>query len=386
MSQYLSLFGDWAISDNKAKINFNLSYSLINLEGPIFFKRFAKVHKAGPHLFNRYLPDFKNCIFNLSNNHFMDYGYKVAKNTTRVITSKGNYYIGFGKNLLNSRKEKIIKINNKKIAFIGCSEPQFGMSRFLRGGIAETGSWLIEKIIKLKKKVDYIVISSHGGSETSPWPIPSIRDLYRSWIDAGASIIHGHHSHMPQCYEIYKGNYIFYGMGNFAVPYSKWEKKKNALWSLKADIYFDKKIKVKIGTLEIERTSYKEIIIRNSIDSEKKKHQSYFNEINKIFKNEKLFYALWQEVAMAQYSFFGKRYMSWQNRSIKNNLKEILYKITNNYFLLENIKKINLLRFHMLSLESHRQMLKEATGIISGEIRDLRNNYTKYLVQKYIQF
>lgn len=46
--------------------------------------------------------------------------------------------------------------------------------------------------------------------------------------------------------------------------------KKNALWSLKADIYFDKKIKVKLGTLEIERTSYKEIIIRNSINSEKK--------------------------------------------------------------------------------------------------------------------
>ena len=78
--------------------------------------------------------------------------------------------------------------------------------------------------------------------------------------------------------------------------------------------------------------------------------------------------------------------MGWQLRSIKNNLKEILYKITNNYFLLENSKKINLLRFHMLSLESHRQMLKEATGIISGEIRDLRNNYTKHLVQKYIQF
>lgn len=386
MGEYLTLLGDWHVGDNKTKINFNLSYSLINLEGPLFLKKLVKVNKAGPHLFNCFLPDFKNCIFNLSNNHFMDYGYKVAKNTAEVITSKGNYHIGFGKNLSVSRKEKIIKINNKKIAFIGCSEPQFGMSGFLKGGIAETGSWLIEKIIKLKKKVDYIVVSSHGGSETSPWPIPQIRDLYRSWIEAGASIIHGHHSHMPQSYEIYKGNYIFYGMGNFAVPYSNWKGKKNALWSLKADIYFDTKIKVKLSTLENERIGHKEIIIRRSTDSEKKKHLKYFHEINKVFKNEKLFYALWQEVAMEQYIFFGARYMSWQIRSIKNHLKGIFNKVTNNYFLLENNKEINLLRFHMLSLESHRQMLKEATGIISGEIKDLRNNYTKYLVQKYIQF
>jgi poly-gamma-glutamate synthesis protein (capsule biosynthesis protein) len=386
MSEYLSLFGDWAVNDNKTKINFDLSYSLINLEGPLFFRKIIKSNKAGPHLYNNYLPDLKNCILNLSNNHFMDYGYKAAKNTSRVIESEGNYHIGFGKNLTDSRKEIIIKINNKKIAFIGCSEPQFGMSSFLRGGIAETGSWLIKKIITLKKKVDYIVISSHGGSETSPWPIPSIRDLYRSWVDAGASIIHGHHSHMPQCYEIYKGNYIFYGMGNFAVPYDKWENKKNALWSLRADIYFDKKIKVKFNTIKIERINYKEIIIRESSDTEKEQHIKYFTEINKIFKNEKLFYALWQEVAMTQYFFFGKRYMSWQNRSIKNSLKEIFNKITNNYFLSGDKKKINLLRFHMLSLESHRQMLKEATGIISEEVKDLRNNYTKYLVQKYIQF
>ena len=40
----------------------------------------------------------------------------------------------------------------------------------------------------------------------------------------------------------------------------------------------------------------------------------------------------------------------------------------------------------MLSLESHRQMLKEAIGIISEEIKDLRNNYTKYLVQNLTKY
>ena len=46
-----------------------------------------------------------------------------------------------------------------------------------------------KKIKQLKKKCDYIIISVHGGLETSPWPIPETRDLYRSWLIAGANII-----------------------------------------------------------------------------------------------------------------------------------------------------------------------------------------------------
>ena len=37
-------------------------------------------------------------------------------------------------------------------------------------------------------------------------------------IDAGADIVHGHHSHIPQGYERYNGGFICYGLGNLLVP------------------------------------------------------------------------------------------------------------------------------------------------------------------------
>ncbi|MEZ5146693.1 MAG: CapA family protein [Bacteroidales bacterium] len=37
----------------------------------------------------------------------------------------------------------------------------------------------------------------------------------RRLIDAGADLIIGHHSHTVQPFEIYKGKYIFYSLGNF---------------------------------------------------------------------------------------------------------------------------------------------------------------------------
>ena len=71
--------------------------------------------------------------------------------------------------------------------------------------------------IKRYKKADNIVIVvMHWGSELDTVPRPWQQALGRKFIDAGADAVVGHHPHVVQGIELYKGKYIAYSLGNFA--------------------------------------------------------------------------------------------------------------------------------------------------------------------------
>lgn len=81
--------------------------------------------------------------------------------------------------------------------------------------------FLTKKVIKdietLKEKVDHVVLSLHWGGKVEGGLFPDYNQplTARKLVDAGADLIVGHHSHTFQPYEIYKGKYIFYSLGNF---------------------------------------------------------------------------------------------------------------------------------------------------------------------------
>ena len=59
------------------------------------------------------------------------------------------------------------------------------------------------------------VVNLHWGYEHTNVPAPFQRDLARRLIDAGASLIVGHHPHVPQGWEVYRDSAVFYSLGNF---------------------------------------------------------------------------------------------------------------------------------------------------------------------------
>jgi hypothetical protein len=69
----------------------------------------------------------------------------------------------------------------------------------------------------LKEYVDHVVLSVHWGGimEGALLPEPNLVQLAHELINAGADLIVGHHSHTLQPFEIYKGKYVFYSLGNF---------------------------------------------------------------------------------------------------------------------------------------------------------------------------
>lgn len=391
------LVGDWAPANKRVKIGvFTNSVILGNLEGPILppDHSFDPSLKAGPLLFSTQFPYESDLfLFSLANNHIMDYGIAGLEATLSLLDPKKFKVCGAGKNIAEARRPIVVECNGARIGIIACCEAQFGVARETQAGTAEFGPWVYEAIRNLREIVDAVIVSVHAGVEDSPWPSPFIRELYHSYIDAGATVVHGHHSHVPQGYEEYNGGLILYGMGNFAVDPEKWRGYPNGLWSLGAEIDFGaSSLRWRVLTFELrEETNTGLLIIEESGEEEKAKHQRYLELCNRPLAKPKLFTGLWQEVALRAYHHYGARYMRFAIPSLPAGRRVRIRKglsMLKSALLNQTLphpqpdQQDYLLWYHMVSCESHRQMLTTALGLLAGEIADLRTEETRQMADE----
>src|SRR5438094_754092 len=81
---------------------------------------------------------------------------------------------------------------------------------------ADSG-WLYPAIRRIKAQggADLVVVSIHAGKELADSADWALRQFLRGAIDAGADLCLGHHPHVLQPVEWYRGRPIAYSMGNF---------------------------------------------------------------------------------------------------------------------------------------------------------------------------
>jgi gamma-polyglutamate biosynthesis protein CapA len=144
-------------------------------------------------------------FFNLANNHFTDQGERGIMETRKNLDNLNFYYSGCPDGQTGECSSKIIEINNQKIGLAGLSS--------VYSLIDEKGG---KKIIEeLSQKTDLVVVNFHWGEEYKHQFNKIQQKTAHNLIDAGADIIIGHHPHVVQGIEIYKGKPIFYSLGNF---------------------------------------------------------------------------------------------------------------------------------------------------------------------------
>lgn len=85
---------------------------------------------------------------------------------------------------------------------------------------------LIEDIEAARTVADCVILSLHWGISGSQEVLDYQRCIGRAAVDAGVSLVFGHHSHMVAPVEVYRGVPIFYSLGNFAFD---WEKARNRI-------------------------------------------------------------------------------------------------------------------------------------------------------------
>lgn len=133
---------------------------------------------------------------NLANNHTYDYSQEGYSDTTAALENENIKYFGNGEILIE-------KINGIKIGFIGILSEH-------------RASQLPEALAYLEKSgADIKIVVFHWGNMSETTANSGQIAAGRFAIDCGADLVVGHHPHVLQGIEEYKGRYIVYSLGNF---------------------------------------------------------------------------------------------------------------------------------------------------------------------------
>lgn len=99
----------------------------------------------------------------------------------------------------------VVEVKGVKFGFLGFSYPQdYDRKR------------ITNRIKQLRKDGAQVVVASlHWGTEEQPQSHSGQQSLAKYCIDAGADVVYGHHPHVLQSVQFYKGKPIFYSTGNF---------------------------------------------------------------------------------------------------------------------------------------------------------------------------
>ena len=162
-------------------------------------------------------------VYTIANNHIHDLGEKGAMDTLNYLNQyPGVRCTGIGD--LNEANQLFSIISNDKVIAllpVSSDEPEVNsiLASMGKVGVPDFNSpTFCHRIRSAKENSDFVIVLPHWGMEYVNYPSTQIRQIAKSWIDYGADIIIGHHPHVIQGKEQYKGKWIYYSLGNYIFP------------------------------------------------------------------------------------------------------------------------------------------------------------------------
>ncbi|RJP75083.1 MAG: CapA family protein [Desulfobacteraceae bacterium] len=161
-------------------------------------------------------------MVSLAQNHIYDQLEDGFKKTIAFLEKNGILWLGAGQTKKEAAQPQIICHKGIKIGFLNYvtedTHPNLPENANVYLNIFNEQS-VYEDIKNLKSSIDHLVLLLHWGGRMEGELFPDFEQpiIAKKLIDAGADLIIGHHSHSFQPFEIYKGKYIFYSLGNFCL-------------------------------------------------------------------------------------------------------------------------------------------------------------------------
>ena len=185
-----------------------------NLEAPLVEDSdYAATHTfAGCKEFARFLANIGVNVVSVANNHILEQREEGFFKTLEYLEDSWIYWVG--KQVKGVSNIKILQKKGVRVGFAAFNAIHDIVNPGLVADFHQR--FVLDCIGRMKAAaVDICVVSLHWGREYVNVPSPSQVRLARGFIDAGADIIVGHHPHVVQPVEAYKGGLIFYSLGNF---------------------------------------------------------------------------------------------------------------------------------------------------------------------------
>ncbi len=208
--------------DSTASIISSADLAIANLEAP--FTTSDSCHKDKTYTFKvppHFVGGLKNAGFDmvtLANNHILDYGEDGLMQTMATLDAARLPFCGAGLDVSSACAPRIVKKNGQKIALVGFSMtfPKSFWAKTDRCGTCyPTPFQLKETITACEERADITIVSFHWGQEKRTTPKKYQMEYAHKAIDYGADLILGHHPHVLQGFELYKGKLIAYSLGNY---------------------------------------------------------------------------------------------------------------------------------------------------------------------------
>jgi poly-gamma-glutamate synthesis protein (capsule biosynthesis protein) len=173
------------------------------------------VFKAEPEMIQALLQAGIN-IVSTANNHARDCGRYGVEYTLDWLEQHGIAAVGTAPTSEAARRGTVIGRNGVRFGFLAYTYDQSnGNHADLDERIAMMDTAQVTEDVKgLLERADAVVVSMHAGNEYQRKPNAQQQKFARAAIDAGASVVVGHHPHVTQPMESYGGGVIFYSLGN----------------------------------------------------------------------------------------------------------------------------------------------------------------------------
>ncbi len=163
----------------------------------------------------------KKAGFNLvsvANNHAFDYGLEGFWDTLKNLKNAGIAYAGGGYNSNEAYRGAELNIHGINVTVLAFTDllPKKWAATEKQAGVSYLDKErMIASIRAAKKKSDLVIVSFHWGREYETASNQRQQELAAAAVEAGASLIVGHHPHVVQEIANIKNVTVAYSLGNF---------------------------------------------------------------------------------------------------------------------------------------------------------------------------
>lgn len=188
--------------------------TIVNLEGPLTTSEQMREGQTycikGDPAYAQLLTLGSIEAVSFANNHRLDYGEQGSRDTVAVLEQEGIVY-AYDKNV------GIYEVPDSAAAHGGERNLTIGIISVNEVEWGAQAEKLIQNNIEIlrEQNVDLILACCHWGIEKDTYPENYQQVLGRKCIDWGVDLVIGHHPHVLQGIEEYKGRYIIYSLANF---------------------------------------------------------------------------------------------------------------------------------------------------------------------------
>lgn len=166
------------------------------------------------------LQDMGVDVASLANNHALDFGVDALLDSFTTLDGAGIPYVGAGETKERAEEAVFVEAGGRTVGVLSASRVipvvEWNIENRQPGLFCTYDSTrLVQRIQEIENQCDYVVVFVHWGIERKALPEEYQHNLAKQYIDAGADLVVGNHSHVPQGIEYYKGVPIVYCLGNF---------------------------------------------------------------------------------------------------------------------------------------------------------------------------